>query len=220
MLKIAWNSLYAHPLPVKHRFPMIKYDLIPEQLLYEGTISENNIFDPGFPQEADLRRVHHEDYLIKLEEGALSEAEIRRIGFPFTPQLIAREKSIMKGTIQCALYALDYGVALNVAGGTHHAYADRGEGFCLLNDIAIAAAFLLHNRLAKKILIIDLDVHQGNGTAAIFRHDPSVFTFSMHGEKNYPLIKERSDLDIALPDQCDDTLYIRKLDYHLNPKNS
>lgn len=220
MLKIAWNSLYAHPLPVKHRFPMIKYDLIPEQLLYEGTISENNIFDPGFPQDADLRRVHHEDYLIKLEEGALSEAEIRRIGFPFTPQLIAREKSIMKGTIQCVLYALDYDVALNVAGGTHHAYADRGEGFCLLNDIAIAAAFLLHNRLAKKILIIDLDVHQGNGTAAIFRHDPSVFTFSMHGEKNYPLIKERSDLDIALPDQCDDTLYIRKLDYHLNPKNS
>ena len=216
MLKIAWNKNYRHPLPEGHRFPMEKYDLIPEQLIYEGTIRSSDLLDPGMAAEEDILKVHDRDYLVKLKKGILTAGEIRRIGFPLSTDLVNREISITQGTIQCALYALESGISFNVAGGTHHAYADRGEGFCLLNDIAVAASFLVDRQLADRILIVDLDVHQGNGTAKIFEGSEKIFTFSMHGENNYPLFKERSYRDIALPDGTTDKFYLEKLDYHLN----
>ncbi len=215
MLKIAWNEHYTIPLPAAHRFPMIKYDLIPEQLLYEGTISAQNLFSPKPLEETELLDVHDLDYWLKLKNGLLTKEEIRKMGFPYSAQLVLRELVILQGTIDCAKYALQYGVALNVAGGTHHAFRDRGEGFCLLNDIAVAAVYLLNNKLSKQILVVDLDVHQGNGTAKIFNNNSEVFTFSIHGGKNYPLKKELSDLDIALPDGIDDAAYMKILESHL-----
>lgn len=215
MLKIAWNEHYTIPLPEGHRFPMIKYDLIPEQLLYEGTISSDNLFSPKVLEERTLLGIHDQSYWEKLKTGKLTREEIRRTGFPYSEQLVTRELVILQGTIDCAKYALEYGVALNVAGGTHHAFRDRGEGFCLLNDIAVASDYLLKNNLATQILVVDLDVHQGNGTASIFHGNQSVFTFSMHGGKNYPLKKEPSDLDIPLPDGVDDSYYLKLLKHHL-----
>lgn len=208
MLKVAWNEHYTIPLPEGHRFPMIKYDLIPEQLLYEGTIKSENIFAPELLSEKNLLGIHQKDYWLKLKHGKLSKDEIRKTGFPYSKKLVERELVILQGTIDCAAYALKYGVAINVAGGTHHAFHDHGEGFCLLNDIAVAADYLLKNELSTQILVVDLDVHQGNGTASIFRNNPSVFTFSMHGGKNYPLKKEQSDLDIPLPDLIDNNTYM------------
>ncbi|MDZ7607427.1 MAG: histone deacetylase [Cyclobacteriaceae bacterium] len=215
MLKIAWNEHYALPLPEGHRFPMAKYNLIPEQLLYEGTITGANIFSPAPLSVEILLKVHDAAYWEKLDSGRLLPEEIRRMGFPYSKELVHRELVILQGTIDCAKYALHHGVALNVAGGTHHAYRDRGEGFCLLNDIAVAATWMLNTGLSRQILIVDLDVHQGNGTAHIFHQNPSVFTFSMHGEKNYPMKKERSDLDIPLPDGTDDASYLSVLKHHL-----
>lgn len=209
MLHIAFDpQRYAHPLPEDHRFPMEKYRLIPEQLVYEGTISEENLFCPSPAPEADLLRAHTADYWHKLRHGQLLPAEVRRTGFPWSAALVDREIAIAQGTISNALFALKYGISMNVAGGTHHAYSNRGEGFCLLNDQAIAALYLLHHNLTKKILIIDLDVHQGNGTAEIFTDISEVFTFSMHGDKNYPLHKEKSDLDIPLPTGTDNAHYL------------
>ncbi len=215
MLKIAYDPIYHHPLPEGHRFPMEKYSLLPQQLLYEGTCSEANFFSPGLLSEEQILRTHKEEYWLKLRNLNLSRSEERRTGFPLSAQLVERERRINQGTIETALYALQHDVSLNIAGGTHHAYTDRGEGFCLLNDIAIASHYLLDHNLAQRILIVDLDVHQGNGTAEIMAKEERVFTFSMHGEKNYPLHKEKSDLDIALADQCDDATYLKKLEYHL-----
>lgn len=212
MLKIAWAPNYAHPLPEGHRFPMIKYELLPEQLLYEGTVNSGNFFIPQKVSHSKVLRAHDEDYLHKLLQLKLSRQEERRTGFPLSAELVERELTIMQGTLEATDYALTYGAAMNIAGGTHHAYRDRGEGFCLLNDIAIAAYHLLDEGKSKKILVVDLDVHQGNGTASIFENEPRVFTFSMHGEKNYPLHKEKSDLDIALPDKTDDKTYLSILD--------
>ena len=217
MLKIAWSPIYAHPLPAGHRFPMEKYTLLPEQLIYEGTIGSENLFTPeNFPDKW-IVNTHDPVYFDKLKTLQLSKSEIRKTGFPLSAPLVEREVNIMSGSIQACLYALDYGIAMNIAGGTHHAFTDRGEGFCLLNDIAISANYLLENQLAKRILVVDLDVHQGNGTAEIFYGNKDVFTFSMHGKSNYPLHKENSDLDIALPDGADDTLYIRLLKESLFP---
>lgn len=211
MLKIAYHPLYCHPLPEGHRFPMLKYELIPEQLLYDGTLSPENIHRPEAASEEVILWTHTADYWQKMKSLSLSAPEMRRIGFPLSAELIEREITIAQGTIDCALFALNYGVALNVAGGTHHAFADKGEGFCLLNDMAIAANYLLKKKLAKKILIIDLDVHQGNGTAAIFAQEKRVFTFSMHGHSNYPYHKEQSDLDIPLQDKIEDKEYLALL---------
>lgn len=215
MLKIAWDPIYAHPLPQGHRFPMLKYELIPGQLLYEGSIMENNLFSPGICADDIVLQTHTGEYLDKLKQQRLSAKEQRHIGFPQSPELTQRELIITQGTIDCCHYAFEYGIALNVAGGTHHAFADRGEGFCLLNDFAVAANYLLKHQLAKQILIIDLDVHQGNGTAKLFESQPAVFTFSMHGRHNYPFHKEKSDLDIALEDGTDDTAYLSILRNHL-----
>jgi acetoin utilization deacetylase AcuC-like enzyme len=215
MLKIAHSPLYAHPLPEGHRFPMAKYELLPQQLLHEGTISHSNLFVPGFLSEPEILAVHQSHYWDKLKKLQLSRSEERKTGFPLSEQLVQREIQIAKGTIQCSNYALDHGIAMNIAGGTHHAFTDRGEGFCLLNDIAIAAQYLLDHELARQILVVDLDVHQGNGTAEIFFNRKEVFTFSMHGKNNYPLKKELSDLDIPLADGTDDNIYLSLLDKHL-----
>ncbi|MES1223245.1 MAG: histone deacetylase [Bacteroidota bacterium] len=215
LLKIAYDPAYAHPLPEGHRFPMLKYELIPEQLLYEGLITADNLFSPSSCPDETILLTHTPDYLDKLKNQTLSAQEQRRIGFPQSPALTYREIVITQGTIDCCRYAMDNGVSLNVAGGTHHAYADRGEGFCLLNDFAVAANYLLKNNMASQILIVDLDVHQGNGTAKIFSNQPNVFTFSMHGKNNYPFHKESSDLDIELADGTDDSLYLDLLKENL-----
>lgn len=215
MLKIAFSPIYKYSVPDGHRFPMIKYELLPEQLLYEGTVSESNFFHPKKLTEAEILQTHTVDYWDKLRLQQLSRKEERAIGLPMSAQLIERGRHIAHGTIECALYAQQHGVALNIAGGTHHAFADRGEGFCVFNDFAIAAHHLLSHGLAEQILIVDLDVHQGNGTAKIFQDNPKVFTFSMHGARNYPLRKEQSDLDIGLPDKIEDGPYLKQLQEYL-----
>ncbi len=212
MVKIAFSPIYYHKLPEGHRFPMLKYELIPEQLLHEGTITQENLFTPNTCDAIDVLRTHDLDYYNKLINQQLSPSEQRKIGFPQSPALIERELIITRGTIDCALFALEHGCALNIAGGTHHAFAERGEGFCLLNDMAVASDYLLHKNLVAKILVIDLDVHQGNGTAKLMENEPRVFTFSMHGKNNYPFHKEQSDLDIPLPDGISGQEYLEILE--------
>lgn len=206
---IAYDPIYSHPLPEGHRFPMLKYELIPQQLLYEGTIHPENIFSPGVCPGEVVLWTHDKKYFEDLLNQTLSAREQRHIGFPQSEQLTKRELVITQGTIDCAELALKQDIAFNVAGGTHHAFKDRGEGFCLLNDFAVAANYLLRNHLAKKIIIIDLDVHQGNGTARLFQQVPAVFTYSVHGEHNYPFRKEESDYDIGLKDGTGDQSYLR-----------
>ena len=229
MLKIAFSPIYKHELPDNHRFPMMKYELIPEQLLYEGTVSEDNFFHPTPLADDIIIQTHTPQYWHRLKHLELTPKEIRKIGFPMSQRLIDRCIHIAGGTLQCAHYALQNGVAMNIAGGTHHSFTDRGEGFCLLNDVAIASNYLINKHLCKKILVIDLDVHQGNGTAQIFRNSANkwsgtvlgdsfgkgVFTFSMHGANNYPLHKEQSDLDIGLSDGVEDGLYLKVLKENL-----
>lgn len=217
MLKVAWSSLYAHPLPEDHRFPMIKYELIPEQLIYEGTITETNLFEPCYEMDrVAYTYTHKGEYIQKCLDCSLSYHEMRRIGFPLSKQLIDREINICNGTVQAACYAMQYGAAINVAGGTHHAYSNRGEGFCIFNDQALAAHYLIHYTDIKKVLIVDLDVHQGNGTAEIFADENRVYTFSMHAERNFPFHKEKSDLDIPLKDYTGDAEYLRLLSRYLS----
>jgi acetoin utilization deacetylase AcuC-like enzyme len=208
MLKIAYHSIYAHPLPEGHRFPMEKYELIPAQLLHEGLITAENLFAPGKVSEEVILWTHDADYWNRMKHLQLTDREMRAVGFPLSAQLVEREITLSQGSIDCALYAKQYGVSLNVAGGTHHAFADKGEGFCLLNDFGIAANYLLHHQLAKQVMIVDLDVHQGNGTASLFKHEPRVFTFSMHGQHNYPFHKEQSDLDVGLANGMDGDTYL------------
>lgn len=211
MLKIAWSPYYAHPLPEEHRFPMDKYDLIPEQLLWEGTITQDNLFEPDVLSEAEVLLTHTREYWHKLRDQQLSKKEIRRMGFPLSERLVHREINIGKGTLMAAQYALKAGVSLNVSGGTHHAFPAYGEGFCLLNDIGMAANCLLDAGIVHKILIVDLDVHQGNGTADIFREEDRVFTFSMHCRENFPMVKQESDLDLALPEGTGDEAFLQAL---------
>ncbi len=215
MLKIAYDPIYVLPLPEGHRFPMLKYELIPKQLIYEGSCKDENFFTPEKAEKLDVLRVHTETYYNRLVGMQLDAKEVRKIGFPLTSALVEREQIIAQGTIECCYHALKNGIAMNIAGGTHHAYANHGEAFCLLNDQAIAAAHLLDHKLAKRILIIDLDVHQGNGTAHIFKSNRSVFTFSVHGASNYPFKKEESDLDIALEKGTTDDDYLSVLDQHM-----
>ncbi|KGL60007.1 Acetoin utilization deacetylase AcuC [Polaribacter sp. Hel1_33_78] len=208
MLKIAFHPIYKHELPVGHRFPMEKYDLLPQQLIYEGTCVEENFFEPKIPNNKHFFTVHDPEYFFDLLNITLSQKAARKIGFPLSEVLVAREMIIADGTIKASEFALKNGIAMNIAGGTHHAFSNRGEAFCMLNDQAIGARYLQQKGLVKKILIVDLDVHQGNGTAEIFKNDTSVFTFSMHGKSNYPFIKETSDLDIALENDTKDNEYL------------
>ena len=211
MLKIAYHPIYKHPLPEGHRFPMAKYELLPEQLLHEGTFTEAHFFEPEIPNDKFILAVHDPEYYYDLVNITLDQRAARKIGFPLSETLVEREIIIADGSMKASVFALKHGIAMNIAGGTHHAYTNRGEAFCLLNDQAIAARYLQDKHGINKVLIVDLDVHQGNGTAEIFRNDPSVFTFSMHGKTNYPFKKEISDLDIALDDQTNDETYLHIL---------
>ena len=217
MLPIAFHPLFKHPLPEGHRFPMLKYELLPQQLMHEGTALATDFFEPAIPDLEFIYAVHEKAYVEHLLNLTLSPKAVRKIGFPLSAGLIERELRIANGTILGALKSLETGISFNIAGGTHHAFTNRGEAFCLLNDQAIAAQYLLSKKLVKKIVIVDLDVHQGNGTAEIFEKNKNVFTFSMHGKSNYPFKKEVSDLDISLPDSTMDSFYLNQL-YETLPK--
>ena len=196
---------------------MEKYELLPQQLIRENVVTESDFFEPRSCSHEILLLTHSMDYLRKLESLEISRKEARKIGFPVRNDLIERGKVIAHGSLECAQIALGGEIALNIAGGTHHAFRDRGEGFCIFNDFAITANYLLHNHVVKQILIVDLDVHQGNGTASIFRDDDRVFTFSMHGNQHYPILKEQSDLDVAVPNGTTDEVYLDRLKQTLIP---
>ena len=211
MIPIAFDPIYVLPLPENHRFPMEKYDLLPKQLVHEGTCDPEDFFSPQAIDDQIVKVIHQKEYVDRLKHMKLDISEVRKIGFPISQQLVEREFIIAGGTIEGALKSLESGISFNIAGGTHHAHSSHGEAFCMLNDQAIAARYLLDHQHAKKVLIIDLDVHQGNGTAEIFKKEERVFTFSMHGKKNYPFKKENSDWDIALEDQTGDEVYLNLL---------
>ena len=212
------------PLPEGHRFPMLKYELIPDQLLYEGLVSRDQFFSPKKIKEKWVEKAHDRNYIHNLKSLSLTKSEIRKTGFPLTKELVEREYIITEGSRLCVDYALEFGAAANIAGGTHHAFRNKGEGFCLFNDVAVASYYALEKFNMDQILVVDLDVHQGNGTASIFGKENRVYTFSMHGKKNYPFKKEISDLDVELDDGIKDDEYlktlehtIKKLDATLNP---
>jgi len=209
---IFFSDQYLYALPEHHRFQIDKYILVKEQLLYQGIIQEEQLTDSGLCAEEDIFRVHTPEYWQAVKNLTLSPRMVRRIGLPNTEISVKRARNSVAGTIAAAEAALRAGIGINLAGGTHHAYPDRGEGFSTLNDIAIASRRLLAQQLAERILIVDLDVHQGNGNAAIFQNDSAVCTFSMHGKDNYPLKKEQSDWDIALPTGTEDKEYLNLLE--------
>lgn len=208
MLKIFHSDRFVPQLPAGHRFPIQKYQLIREQLLYEGTVQADQLEESRPLPDQYALLVHQETYWQRFISLELTPREARKMGFPQSAALVDRSRRSSNGTFEAAKHALQYGIGLNIAGGTHHAYADHGEGFCLLNDIAISASWLLQTGQIKQALVIDLDVHQGNGTAAIFANEPRVYTFSVHGKDNYPLRKEQSDLDIGLPTGTTDSEYL------------
>ncbi|MGE0131017.1 MAG: histone deacetylase [Blastocatellales bacterium] len=214
-MRICYSDRYAVPLPPSHPFPMPKYKMTRDRLLTEGSITYWNLIEPPVASDEDILLVHTPDYWFRCVHGELTSHEIRRLGFPWSEGLVRRSRASAQGTIIAARNALRDGVASNLAGGTHHAFPDHGEGYCVLNDIAIAARVLQRDGLAKRIVVIDCDVHQGNGTAAIFQGDSTVFTFSMHGEKNFPARKELSRLDISLPNGIGDEEYLAILRDHI-----
>ena len=209
MLKIAHDKLYKHLLKENHRFPMIKYEMVPERLIGEGTCNKDNFFIPGEIDDSTILLTHDKNYYYKLMRQKLSDKEKRAIGFPMSDMLVQREKKIIQGTVECSLHALKHGISMNIAGGTHHAFSNRAEAFCILNDQAIASNYLINNGFSKKILILDLDVHQGNGTAEIFKNNNQVFTVSFHGKNNYPFRKEISDFDYGFEDKTEDREYLK-----------
>jgi acetoin utilization deacetylase AcuC-like enzyme len=199
------------PLPAEHRFPIAKYALLRDRLLERGIVSPERLHDPARATNEQLERVHTRDYVQALQTGTLDSAAIRRLGFPWSSHLVERSLRAVGGTIEASTYALHAGIAMNLAGGTHHAFADRGEGFCVFNDVAVAAAELRARHAVRRVVVIDLDVHQGNGTHAIFANDQDTYTFSMHGKRNYPFTKVAGDLDIELEDGADDATYLALL---------
>ncbi len=214
-MQFSYHVDYFVPLPPTHPFPMAKYPLLFERLRAAGLVDERDLVEPAEAALEDLRLVHTEDYLGQLAAGALDAAAVRRIGVPWSPALWRRSRLAAQGTLEAARAALDDGLAANLAGGTHHAFAGHGEGFCVLNDVAVAIRVLQRDARVRRALVIDLDVHQGNGTAAIFENDATVFTFSMHGERNYPTRKMRSTLDVGLADGVGDDEYLALLQRHL-----
>lgn len=211
MVRIYHSDRFVPRLPEGHRFPIEKYGLVREQLLYEGTITQDHLEEAAPVDEADILRIHDRAYWTAMRDLQIPPRAMRRIGFPQSAELVERSKRSVQGTLSAALHALDHGCGLNIAGGTHHAYAGHGEGFCLLNDLAITAQHLLDTGRVRQILIMDLDVHQGNGTANIFASEDRVFTCSVHCQANYPLHKEKSDLDIPLEVDTDDSAYLQQL---------
>ena len=208
---VFWSSArYTFPLPAGHRFPIAKYELLRQRVIAEGSAIAG-VREPERITREALLRVHTERYVDAFTSGTLEDAELRRLGFPWSAELVERSYRAAGGTMEAARAALDLGVAMNLAGGTHHAFPDRGEGFCVFNDVAIAIRALQHEGLIERAAIVDLDVHQGNGTNAIFAGDDSVFTFSMHGRRNYPFIKVPGSLDVELEDGCADDDYLAPL---------
>lgn len=216
LLRVFYSPYYYADIGENHVFPIRKFELVRERLLEDGTLKTDEIVEPEPARIEDVRLVHTEDYVSRLIDGTLTAKEIRRLGLPWSKSLVRRSFLATSGTINAAKSALENGAASNLAGGTHHAFPDRGEGFCVLNDVAVAIRVLQRDRLAKRFLIVDADVHQGNGTAFIFQNSPEVFTFSMHGAKNYPLFKENSTLDVELPDKIGDRDYLQILAENLS----
>lgn len=216
-MKVCYSDRYLVPLLPSHPFPMQKYRLVRNRLLAEGALTHWHLVEPDLAAAEDILLVHTTDYWGRCRRGELTAAEVRRIGFPWSVALVQRSQASVQGTLVAARNALRDGIASNLAGGTHHAYAAHGEGYCVLNDMAIATRVLQRDGLAARVAIIDCDVHQGNGTAAIFQGDANVFTFSMHGAKNFPLRKERSTLDVNLPDGIGDDEYLQLLAQYVPP---
>jgi acetoin utilization deacetylase AcuC-like enzyme len=210
-MKAYYSDNFDLPLPEGHRFPIDKYALLRKRALAEGVLTESDLFTAEPATDEQILLAHNVEYLEKVKHGKLSEKEIRRIGFPWSEALVLRSRRSVGGTIAACRTAIQEGISVNLAGGTHHAGVDHGEGFCVFNDVAIAARAVQAEGRSRKLVILDCDVHQGNGTAAIFSTDPSVFTFSIHGEKNFPFRKETSDLDVPLADGSDDDLFLDAL---------
>ena len=215
-MRAFYSDRYVIPLPPQHRFPIVKYALIRQRLDAEGVLKAHQLVRPPLVERDEALLVHTADYYDRLVAGQLTEREIRRLGLPWSTALVGRSRVSVGGTLAAARAAIADGVAANLGGGTHHAFADHGEGFCVLNDIAVAIRVLRAEGTIRRAAVIDLDVHQGNGTAAIFADDPEVFTLSLHGEKNYPLVKQQSTLDVALADGTDDDEYLYALALHLS----
>ena len=210
--RIYYSPYYYADIGENHVFPIKKFELVRDQLIREKTLQTSEIFEPPPAAVPDVLLVHTEDYITRLRGGTLTTREVRRLGLPWSESLVRRSFLATSGTINAAKHALENSVSSNLAGGTHHSFPNRGEGFCVLNDVAVAIRVLQKENLARRFLIVDCDVHQGNGTAFIFKDDPAIFTFSMHGEKNYPLFKETSTLDIELPDKTNDQEFLGILD--------
>jgi acetoin utilization deacetylase AcuC-like enzyme len=219
-IKTAVKAFYCDhfvlPLPEGHRFPMEKYRMLRERVLANGLVRAEDLLVPRPATEEEILRAHDPEYVRRVQSGELERQEIRRIGFPWSPAMVERSRRSAGGTILACREALESGAAVNLAGGTHHSFRDRGEGFCVFNDAAIAARALQAEGRARRVVVIDTDVHQGNGTAAIFRYDPTVFTFSIHGRNNFPFHKERSDLDVELDDGTADETYLSALEAGLD----
>lgn len=214
-MRVSYTPRYYADIGEGHVFPIRKFELVRDRLLAEGTLAPAQLIEPQPAPVADVLLVHTEDYVTRLRNGTLTPREIRRLGLPWSKALVRRSFLATGGTINAARFALAEGVGSNLAGGTHHAFADHGEGFCVLNDVAITIRVLQRDRAIRRAAVVDCDVHQGNGTAAIFMDDRDVFTFSMHGAKNYPLFKVRSTLDVELPDATADAAYLQILREHL-----
>ncbi|MGJ3253881.1 MAG: histone deacetylase family protein [Elainellaceae cyanobacterium] len=214
-LPLVYHPDYVAPLPAGHRFPMAKFGMLYEVLLADGVAHPSQFHTPELPSDEWIELVHLPDYVRDYREGTLHPKAQRRIGLPWSPELAHRTCIAVGGTILTAQLALEHGLACNTVGGTHHAFPDFGSGFCIFNDLAIATRTIQHLGLAETILIVDLDVHQGDGTAFIFRDDPTVFTFSMHCEINFPSRKQHSDLDVPLPEGMEDNAYLQTLAHYL-----
>jgi acetoin utilization deacetylase AcuC-like enzyme len=211
-LKVFYSDHFVLPLPDGHRFPMVKYSMLRERVAAGGICEPEEMRVPRPVSDEEILRAHDRGYLRQVVEGTLSPKEMRRIGFPWSERMVERSRRASGGTLGACLAALEDGFAANLAGGTHHAFADQGEGYCVFNDSAIAARAVQAKGLVERVVVLDTDVHQGNGTAAILRGDPSVFTFSIHGARNFPFRKEESDLDIPLPDGADDGEFLEALE--------
>lgn len=210
-MKAFYCDQFVLPLPEGHRFPMEKYRRLREEVVARGLVEPEDLLIPEAATDEQILRVHDPDYLRRVASGTLERSEIRRIGFPWSPAMVERSRRSAGGTIAACREALRSGAAVNLAGGTHHAFRDRGEGYCVFNDAAIASRALQAEGRVGRVVILDTDVHQGNGTAAIFKDDPAVFTFSIHGRHNFPFHKERSDLDVELDDGTTDEEYLAAL---------
>jgi acetoin utilization deacetylase AcuC-like enzyme len=211
-MKVFDSDHFVLPLPEGHRFPMVKYSMLRERVAQDGICGPGELLTPRAVTDEEILRAHAPDYLKRIASGKLTDKEVRRIGFPWSEKMVERSRRASGGTLGACLAALDEGFAANLAGGTHHAFSDRGEGYCVFNDSAIAARAVQAAGRVERMVVIDTDVHQGNGTAAILHTDPTVYTFSVHGAKNFPFHKEESDLDAPLPDGAGDTEFLATLE--------